>query len=90
MEATMELRIDPAGRVTGLYSEAIDLSSLGEVSIRRASHVEPNAQGQWLADLSPVGGPVLGPFRLRSEALSAEVGWLETHRIFRSELLPKK
>ncbi len=85
----MELRIDPEGQVTSLYSEAIDRASLGEVSICGASHVEPNAQGQWLADLLPVGGPLLGPFCLRSEALSAEVAWLETHRIFRSELLKK-
>ncbi len=28
-------------------------------------------------DLSPVGGPVLGPFRLRSQALAAEQAWLD-------------
>jgi hypothetical protein len=27
--------------------------------------------------MSPVGGPVLGPFRLRRDALAAEVAWLE-------------
>ena len=41
-------------------------------SITRASHVEPDAEGRWLADLTPVAGPVLGPFDLRSEALAAE------------------
>ena len=30
--------------------------------IRRASHVEPDEAGRWWADLSPVGGPRLGPF----------------------------
>lgn len=31
----------------------------------------------WAADMSPVNGPALGPFRLRAEALDAERGWLE-------------
>ncbi|WP_242687916.1 hypothetical protein [Alienimonas californiensis] len=42
----------------------------------RASHVEPADGGVWTADLSPSGGPVLGPFPLRSEALTAEADWL--------------
>ena len=33
----------------------------------------------WLADLSPVNGPVLGPFDRRSEALAAELAWLEAN-----------
>jgi hypothetical protein len=75
----MQLRIDPRGQVTCVYDEVIDLASLGPVSIRRASHVEPDSHGQWWADLAPVGGPRLGPFRLRSEALQAERAWLEIH-----------
>jgi hypothetical protein len=86
----MHLRIDPQGRVTCLYSEAIDLTSLGELSIRRASQIEPDAQGQWLADLSPVGGPVLGPFGFRSEALLAEEAWLEAQWLFGQVHLNKK
>ena len=35
--------------------------------------------GGWRADLSPVGGPQLGPFRRRSEALRAEAAWLVEH-----------
>ena len=50
----MELRIDPSGRVQCLYGEAIDLRSLGSLSIRRASHVEPDENGNWWADLAPV------------------------------------
>ena len=56
------------------------LNSVGPCSIRRASHVEPTVTKhgiQWTADLSPVDGPVLGPFRSRSEALAAEHQWLE-------------
>lgn len=75
----MHVLIDRQGRVRCLYTEVIDLSSLGPLSIRRASHVEPNEVGQWWADLAPVGGPRLGPFAFRSEALDAEQTWLEAH-----------
>lgn len=73
----MELVVHADGTLHGLYDETLDLSQLGQMSIRRASHVEPTDQGQWQADLAPVDGPVLGPFALRSEALAAEVEWLE-------------
>ncbi len=75
----MELVIDPRGTVRCLYGEEIDLAVLGTPTITRASHVEPNQDGSWLADLSPVDGPTLGPYALRSEALSAERRWLEAH-----------
>jgi len=75
----MELVVQADGSLRCLYDETVDLSALGQVTIRRASHVEPTDQGQWQADLSPVGGPVLGPFVLRSEALAAEVDWLRRH-----------
>jgi hypothetical protein len=75
----MNLIIEPNGGVRCVYGEEIALDRLGPMSIRRASHVEPDPQGCWLADLSPVGGPVLGPFNRRSEALEAEVAWLETN-----------
>jgi hypothetical protein len=75
----MELIVHADGSLHCLYYETLDLSQIGPVSIRRASHVEPTQQGQWQADLSPVDGPVLGPFPLRSEALTAEVEWLQTN-----------
>ena len=74
----MQLVIKPTGDTTCVYSEAIDLAVLGNLSIRRGSHVEPTSDGKWTADMSPVNGPVLGPFAHRSEALGAEVQWLET------------
>ena len=73
----MQLLIKPQGQVIGVYDELIDLSALGPLSIRRASFVEPDAQGQWWADLMPVHGPRLGPFPRRSQALNAERTWLE-------------
>ncbi len=74
----MILSIAPDGTTTAVYTEAIPLSELGRQSIsRHVSHVEPDADGQWFADLAPVQGPKLGPFRLRSECVAAEVAWIE-------------
>lgn len=72
----MQLVVSCGGTVRGLYGEAIDLKLLGQVDVRRASHVEPLAGGCWCADLSPVGGPVLVGFATRSQALAAEEAWL--------------
>ena len=75
----MELVIDPRGECRLIYDETFDLDSLGGRTIERASHVEPTATGEWLADLSPVGGLLLGPFAKRSAALLAEAEWLAQH-----------
>jgi hypothetical protein len=75
----VNLIIGRDGSVRGIYGEEIALDALGPLKIDRASHVEPDQHGRWLADLSPVQGPVLGPFDRRSEALEAEVEWLEMH-----------
>lgn len=73
----MILRIEPDGTLVTVYTETLPLEELGRASIARASHVEPTPEGTWTADLSPVNGPVLGPYAKRSEALAAEVAWLE-------------
>jgi hypothetical protein len=75
----MQLRVDPDGRLRCVYAEDIDLACLGTLTIRRASSVEPDEQGRWWADLAPVQGPRLGPFRLRTQALAAEQEWLNRH-----------
>jgi hypothetical protein len=75
----MLLVIDPNGQVRCLYGEEVDLSALGVLSIRRASHVEPDASGAWWADLAPLVGPRLGPFPCRSHALDAEQNWLHQY-----------
>lgn len=72
----MQLLIQPNGGVRCVYDEAINLSALGRVRIKRGSHVEPDDEGCWCADLTPVCGPQLGPFFQRSEALAAEREWL--------------
>jgi hypothetical protein len=84
MEQLMELVIDPRGRIHGIYSEEIDLRMLGPLVIRRASHVEPVGVGCWWADLAAVGGPRLGPFEKRSQALTEEAAWLKAHWLSRA------
>lgn len=62
---------------------------VGAVEIKRASHVEParlqlgfdpgtDERGGigWWVDMSPSGGPDLGPFVTRQAALDAEAAWL--------------
>ena len=73
----MELVIDMRGQVRCIYGETIDLAALGKPSIRRASYVEPDDQGQWWADMAQLEGPKLGVFVRRSEAVKAEQEWLE-------------
>ena len=75
----MDLVVAPDGTVRAIYAEAIPLAALGPPHIARASHVEPAPDGLWSADLGPVGGPVLGPFAIRSAALAAELAGLEAH-----------
>ena len=80
----MQLIISPSGTIRCVYAEAIDLGRLGDLAIRRASHVEPTAEGGWVADLSPIAGPTLGPFSSRSLALVAEAAWLEANWLTQS------
>jgi hypothetical protein len=77
MTSEMELVVGRDGGVRCIYDEALDLREIGKLQITRASHVEPDAEGYWWADMGPSGGPVLGPYGSRSEALGAERGWLE-------------
>ena len=75
----MQMMIDPSGTLRCVYGELINLAAIGSLAISRASHVEPNEHGRWVADLAPVGGPSLGPFGQRSQALAAEQQWLDEH-----------
>jgi len=79
MTNEIELVVGVDGVARCIYEEALDLREIGKLQITRASHVEPNAEGYWYADMGPVEGPVLGPFRNRSEALGAERKWLAGH-----------
>jgi len=72
----MEMVVAVDGVARCIYDESLDLRALGKLQITRASHVEPDSDGNWWADMGPVSGPVLGPFASRSAALAAERGWL--------------
>ena len=72
----MELYISVGGKCRSIFDESLDLHTLGEINIRRASHVEPTREGKWTANLRPVRGPILGPFSTRSQALDTEFAWL--------------
>ena len=76
MSSEMELVVGVDGMARCIYDEALDLRALGKLLITRASHVEPDRDGFWWADMGPVDGPVLGPFRNRTEALQAEREWV--------------
>ena len=81
MTAEMELVVDAGGDVRCIYDEVLDLREIGTLKITRASHVEPDRDGYWWADMGPVDGPVLGPFRSRTDALVAEREWLLAARL---------
>lgn len=77
----MQLVIAPDGTIRCVYGEELDLSTLGQVTTHRGSHVEVDERNQWWADLAPVNGPRIGPFPFacRTQALDAERTWLEQH-----------
>jgi len=68
----------PTGRVTAIYDdELLDvLAGLGELRRPRASDINEDATGMFVADLSRVGGPILPGTQLKRDAERAEVAWL--------------
>ena len=80
----MDLLVLPDGTVRAVYAEDIDLD---EPRLRRhqpepaMSNRMPRVAGSPIC--SPVNGPVLGPFNRRSEALAAELAWLEANWLAR-------
>lgn len=83
MPETLIITVEPNGQLRFLWHDALaglrEQARDGRIHIERASNVEPTPDGQWTADLAPVGGPVLGPFPVRGEALDAEQRWLHDH-----------
>ena len=71
----MKISVDTEGIMTAIYSDSLaPLVEEGTADIKRVSNVEP-CPGGWKAYLND--GTVLGPFKLRQEALDAEVKYLE-------------
>ena len=57
-----DIVIDANGDIAFIYSDdLLPLTDLGEATTRRASHVEPHPfRSGWLADMTPIGGPIIG------------------------------
>ena len=71
----------PTGSPTGTFSEVYyddlpDLKAEWKAAIKRAIYVDV-CEGGWVADMSILDGPQLGPYRSRQDALDAEVDWIE-------------
>ncbi|RLS26221.1 MAG: hypothetical protein DWH74_00035 [Planctomycetota bacterium] len=77
----MIISIDRNGGIRAIYSDGFNWQALGKPLIQRASQVEPDHLGLWWADLAVSGGPRIGPFARRTDAIAAEVAWLERNRL---------
>ena len=81
MDNNFQLRIAPDGEVVAIYNDVLSgLLSEGRARIERASAVEPSEDCTgWHATMND--GKVLGPYKLRQDALDAEVAYLN-ERLF--------
>ena len=71
--------VRPDGCIQFIYAdELFDFLDSGESTIKRVSFVEPG-DGGWYANMEPINGPLLGPYKLRGKALEAEVRWLQSN-----------
>lgn len=81
----MKIKINTDGTINLLYTEDICVEDIGKVdSIKRLFHVEPTQDNKWTATVN-IGSSecvTLGPFDKRSEALGAEVVWIEDNILF--------
>jgi hypothetical protein len=91
---SVKMRIWPGGRVEAIYTDDYDWSRHGDVTVQRASHVEPIASGPyrgwWHADMSPLGQSyaycLWPPRRLREEALADETEHIEARWLTRKSV----
>jgi hypothetical protein len=78
MSGTERYRIEPDGTVLAVYTDTIDLRTIGRIHAVRASVVEWDESGQaWTARILATGEG-LGPFATRTEAVAAERAALAT------------
>ncbi len=74
------INIAPDGTVRFIYDDTLRPILEGGVStIQRASFLIQQTDGQWLANLEPVNGPILGPFPSRELAIEGERDWINTN-----------
>lgn len=82
MTETLQIVVGKKGKIRFIHDDdlAAAMAPIGKATTQRASHVEPDTNGKWKVDLSPVGGPVLKGFTRRDHASNAEVKWLKRHQ----------
>lgn len=68
-------RFFPALPATFFDNPSLQADTLAEIR----SLLDGMCPGAWWADMTPVAPLVLGPFKNNTEALAAEVAWLEEH-----------
>lgn len=78
--STLKIRIGTDGVISAVNNDRL-APLVGDVAaavcMRRVSQVEwPAGAKGWVADLSPCGGPRLGPYTRRADAIAAELDWL--------------
>lgn len=81
-----DIYIGADGTVQHVYDDALAglLEGEGEVRTTRASHVEPAGSG-WLADMRPVGGPVIG-----ADGTSDDADWSKVCDDLECQLFPNR
>ena len=81
----LRLVIRKTGAVEYVHDDALVrvCAALSPPKITRASHIEPDCSGQWWVDLSPCGGPKLGPYPSDQyqQARRDEDDWIYQHRL---------
>jgi hypothetical protein len=79
------------GSCLGLYSEVIDLTSLGPLRVQRASHVEWDQALQGWTVIFETGEVLPLVYPTRQSALDAEVAHIQQHfEAFRLWLAPQR
>lgn len=74
------INIAPDGTVRFIYDDTLKpVLEAGVSTIQRASFLIQQTDGQWLANLEPVNGPILGPFPTRELAIEGEQDWINTN-----------
>lgn len=68
------LRIDPDGTLRTLWTDAIQLAEIGDLTVTRASHVEfDETHQEWTVELMDCTYP--GPARYRNQSRAACLAW---------------
>jgi hypothetical protein len=84
------------GKVKSIYKDGASHDLLeklgGKATITRASHVEAPTEElqniEFTVDLTPSGGPVINGFKSYTEAVDAEVAWLNENTLNPSKIKP--